>query len=87
MTGAACYDQHAQRDSRERRTAAATFGIGSPVRVSPQPAGNASHLRLIDWFVGDDNARASRPGLIEVKHLSQQLLLCGHGSRVPADPA
>lgn len=36
------YDQHAQCDSRERRTAAATFGIGSPVRVSPQPAGNAA---------------------------------------------
>lgn len=42
MIGAAYYDQHAQRDSRERRTAAATFGIGSPVRVSPQPAGNAA---------------------------------------------
>jgi hypothetical protein len=36
------YDQHAQCDSRERRTAAATLGIGSPVRVSPQPAGNAA---------------------------------------------
>ena len=58
MTGAACllfgpferqldrqacvYDQHAQCDSRERRTAAATLGIGSPVRVSPQPAGNGA---------------------------------------------
>ena len=29
-------DQHAQWDSRERRTAAATLGIGSPVSVSPQ---------------------------------------------------
>jgi Recombinase len=36
------YDQHAQWDSRERRTAAATLGIGSPVSVSPQPAGRAA---------------------------------------------
>jgi len=36
------YDQHAQCDSRERRTAAATLGIGSPVSVSPQPAGSGA---------------------------------------------
>jgi hypothetical protein len=30
----------AQCESRERRTAAATFGIGSPVSVSPHPAGS-----------------------------------------------
>lgn len=36
------YDQHAQCDSRERRTAAATFGIGSPVSVSPHPAGSGA---------------------------------------------
>ncbi len=36
------YDQHVQWDSRERRTAAATFGIGSPVNVSPQPAGSGA---------------------------------------------
>ena len=40
MTSAPCHDQRAQCDSRERRTAAATLGIDSPVRVSPQPAGN-----------------------------------------------
>lgn len=36
------YDQHAECDSRERRTAAATFGIGSPVSVSPHPAGSGA---------------------------------------------
>lgn len=36
------YDQHVQWDSRERRTAATTFGIGSPVNVSPQPAGSGA---------------------------------------------
>ncbi len=39
---ACVYDQHAQCDSRDRRTAAATLGIGSPVRVSPEPAGSAA---------------------------------------------
>lgn len=35
-------DEHAQWESRERRTAAATSGIGSPVSVSPQPSGSAT---------------------------------------------
>src|ERR1035438_3528798 len=35
-------DQHAQWPSRERRTAATTLGIGSPVSVSPQPSGSGA---------------------------------------------
>jgi len=35
-------DKQVQRPSRERRTAATTLGIGSPVNVSPQPAGSGA---------------------------------------------
>lgn len=49
--------------------------------------GQRSHLRLISRFVGNDDPRTGCPGLIEVQHLTQQLLLCGHGSSVPTGPA
>lgn len=44
----------AQRESRERRTAAATSGIGSPVSVSPQPVGSGAI---------SDSSAAGSPGM------------------------
>ena len=64
MTGAACYDQHAQRDSRERRTAAATLVGAGLVKASLLDSAGyltlAAALVALIWIVCGYILRAAR---------------------------
>lgn len=80
------YDQHAQCDSRERRTAAATSGIGSPVKVSPQPSGNVTGSDSSETTMRARAASASSRSRISRSSFSFAVTVQAYRPHLPIPP-